>query len=1316
MPRRDGLSPRKSLRRSTREHSSRVYSLQDDQLEDNDPEYDDIYSPPTRRRSGGGGGSGYTRSGRKIHHSRYYEEDAYEGAISSEDDERRYRTRRSSNAMTYRQQVMQAIDESKRSQKAPAAKRKRIYLSDEEDDEFEAQLQVENTLPVLSTRRSSRRRTSIHVEAEGSEQEESPIRRSRRSATRLQSGDCPAENGEIGNEGAVMEGGGEPAETNADVDGMGEEGGNQEQGVGDGEDVIEKLGREEEEEGEDEEGEDQKDEEEEEDSSNAESSEESTAPRQYSLRRRQPVVHFNSGDARDRLARHERQKRLPPSGGANRHHRNRKGSSHRRRSDSDSDSDDLVLPRPDKRQARPHMHSGRGAGERGRFMPINMTEKELQSAQHILMDRMRKTDAGQGASDIDPMSVDSSVGFDQVGGLGHHIQSLKEVVLFPMLYPEVFSKFSINPPKGVVFYGPPGTGKTLVARALANECRRGANKVAFFMRKGADCLSKWVGESERQLRLLFDQAYAMRPSIIFFDEIDGLAPVRSSKQDQIHASIVSTLLALMDGLDGRGEVVVIGATNRLDSLDPALRRPGRFDRELRFSLPDLNARRQILDIHTSKWEENKPEPQTIDSIAEKTSGYCGADLKFLCTEAVLIGLRSRYPHIYMCSERLKLDIATIKVTEEHFGHAMRRITPASRRDLTIPSRPLDERTSILLGDTIDNLISLRIPQGYRCVENAMATASCELEQVVRALEPNPTVPAIRLLICGSPSLADGGQTSYVLPAILAKLDHLPVFSLSVSSLLTDGRPEEAFSHAVQAAMRASATGPCIMLLPSIDEWIKVIPVSVQHMLITCLESMTGFTPILFLSTLDSSFEHAPDFVTEVFRHANCINMNPSRKSVREKYFDHVFEPIHVPPKVFDPTAYEMPKPDDDSPDAKPTRKLNEDEQRELLKMYTALQRQMRMFFKERLARLMRDRRFAEFVDPVDPEEAEDYYEIIKNPICLSDIMEKLNKSEYNHADKFVADLCLIQFNALDYNPSNTKEGKMIRQMANSLRDAIDDFMDCELDESFVERIETVSRMLQDAGVTSTTDQLLTEIPKGFVRRKPWSMTNTLAKEIEQWKAEREAENQKVMEKLGVAVSAPSSSETVVTEDIKSEEGTSTSTEGVPASGGKKKLTKKKPVKKLKKNGSEEPEEENSEETGEETAIEDYEEAQAQKSSEELNDVEMKEDSGSLNSLDATLTPGSPPSGIAQQELIISRDAIDDVRRLCVTKSDGWSVSELERLSSVLSHTIERFRNDWNREGLPDQLSQIVTDWQAIEDPVLANGTPSLKNGSLLNGH
>ena len=152
------------------------------------------------------------------------------------------------------------------------------------------------------------------------------------------------------------------------------------------------------------------------------------------------------------------------------------------------------------------------------------------------------------------------------------------------------------------------------------------------MRKGADCLSKWVGEAERQLRLLFEEARNSQPSIIFFDEIDGLAPVRSSKQDQIHASIVSTLLALMDGMDGRGQVVVIGATNRPDAVDPALRRPGRFDREFYFGLPSLAAREKILTIMTKGWSgwDGENGVENMRGLAKLTKGYGGADLRVSC--------------------------------------------------------------------------------------------------------------------------------------------------------------------------------------------------------------------------------------------------------------------------------------------------------------------------------------------------------------------------------------------------------------------------------------------------------------------------------------------------------------------------------------------------------------------------------------------------------------------------------------------------------------------------------------------------------------
>jgi SpoVK/Ycf46/Vps4 family AAA+-type ATPase len=192
--------------------------------------------------------------------------------------------------------------------------------------------------------------------------------------------------------------------------------------------------------------------------------------------------------------------------------------------------------------------------------PLNRSRPN--DVDRLLLSGKPQLNSGKTLADTDPLAIDTSIDFSSVGGLDDHIKQLKEMVLLPLLYPEVFAKFNIAPPRGVLFHGPPGTGKTLLARALANACSTEQNKVAFFMRKGADVLSKWVGESERQLKALFEQARLVQPAIIFFDEIDGLAPVRSAKQDQIHSSIVATLLALMDGLENRGQVIVIGATNR----------------------------------------------------------------------------------------------------------------------------------------------------------------------------------------------------------------------------------------------------------------------------------------------------------------------------------------------------------------------------------------------------------------------------------------------------------------------------------------------------------------------------------------------------------------------------------------------------------------------------------------------------------------------------------------------------------------------------------------------------------------------------------
>ena len=281
-------------------------------------------------------------------------------------------------------------------------------------------------------------------------------------------------------------------------------------------------------------------------------------------------------------------------------------------------------------------------------------------------------------ADASPLAVDSSLSFSAVGGLDDHIRSLKEMVTLPLLYPEVFSRFGMKPPRGVLFHGPPGTGKTLVARALANQCSTDGRRISFFMGKGAQLLSKWLGESERQLRLIFEQARTMQPSIVFFDEFDAIAPVRSSKQDQIHSSIVGTLLALLDGLDDRGNVIVIGATNRPDAIDPALRRPGRFDRELYFPLPSVSARKAILGIHTKAWHPPLA-PGFLAALARATTGYCGADLAALCSEAALRAVRRRYPQIYDCDAKLRIKPDDISVALADFAAAMRDIVPAAAR-------------------------------------------------------------------------------------------------------------------------------------------------------------------------------------------------------------------------------------------------------------------------------------------------------------------------------------------------------------------------------------------------------------------------------------------------------------------------------------------------------------------------------------------------------------------------------------------------------------------------------------------------------------
>ncbi|BEI93938.1 uncharacterized protein CcaverHIS019_0603970 [Cutaneotrichosporon cavernicola] len=505
-------------------------------------------------------------------------------------------------------------------------------------------------------------------------------------------------------------------------------------------------------------------------------------------------------------------------------------------------------------------------------------------------------------ADADPLGVDVNVTFDRVGGLDGHINQLKEMVALPLLYPELFQQFGIIPPRGVLFHGPPGTGKTLLARALAASCSNGNQKIAFFMRKGADVLSKWVGEAERQLRMLFEEARASQPSIIFFDEIDGLAPVRSSKQDQIHASLVSTLLALMDGMDGRGQVIVIGATNRPDAVDPALRRPGRFDREFYFPLPNRDARHQIIKINTRQWEPQLPD-NMIDTLATLTKGYGGADLRALCTEAALNAIQRKYPQIYKSTDRLQVQPGSVHVQPKDFMLAVKKIVPSSARSTSSAAIQLPNQLVPLLANDLERLklaVDLALPRVKK--RTALEEAefedddgdSFEKEMMLQSLDQLRTYRP-RLLVYGA---AGSGQT-YLGPAILHHLEGFHVQSFDLASLMGDSTrtPEAAI---VQMFVEAKRHQPSIIFIPSLGQWSETLSETARSTTRALLDGISPSDPVLLLAIVDGPVSTLPPDVRAWFGFSdeNRIQLGAPTLEQRGEFFQELIDTVQRPPTAF----------------------------------------------------------------------------------------------------------------------------------------------------------------------------------------------------------------------------------------------------------------------------------------------------------------------------------------------------------------------------------------------------------------------------------
>ncbi|KAF7354684.1 AAA-domain-containing protein [Mycena sanguinolenta] len=503
-------------------------------------------------------------------------------------------------------------------------------------------------------------------------------------------------------------------------------------------------------------------------------------------------------------------------------------------------------------------------------------------------------------ADADPLGVNQNVTFDEVGGLDDHIHALKEMTLLPLLYPEVFQQFRVTPPRGVLFHGPPGTGKTLLARALAASCRTNGRQITFFMRKGADILSKWVGEAERQLRLLFEEARAHQPSIIFFDEIDGLAPVRSSKQDQIHASIVATLLALMDGMDGRGSVVVIGATNRPDALDPALRRPGRFDREFYFGLPSAEARERILTIMTRGWKGWGEEEggERVKGLAALTKGA-------LCTEAALNAVQRRYPQIYKTTERLLLKPDTIEVGLRDFMISIKKLVPAAARSSSSVAAPLPQQLTPLLGDALERVkaaITLVLPVDKKL----SALEEAEYEDVggeSGALERELTMQAMSSLRVYRPRVvlygaAGMGQT-FVGAAALHHLEGYHVQSLELGALLSDSTrtPEAAI---VQLFVEAKRHAPAVLYIPALRGWCSAVSETARATVRAMLDTLAPSDPVLLLAVVDGRFADLPRDVRAWFGvgASGRVELTSPGPTERAAFFEGLVRDVRRKPSEF----------------------------------------------------------------------------------------------------------------------------------------------------------------------------------------------------------------------------------------------------------------------------------------------------------------------------------------------------------------------------------------------------------------------------------
>jgi len=423
------------------------------------------------------------------------------------------------------------------------------------------------------------------------------------------------------------------------------------------------------------------------------------------------------------------------------------------------------------------------------------------------------------------------VSYEDIGGLEDEIQKIREMIELPIRHPELFKRIGIDPPKGVLLHGPPGTGKTLIAKAVAYE-----TEAHFKTISGPEIMSKFYGQSEENLRKVFEEAKENSPSIIFIDELDSIAPKRGEVTGEVERRVVAQLLSLMDGLEGRGEVIVIGATNRVNDIDPALRRPGRFDREIEIGVPDTDGRYEILLIHT----RGMPLHGDVDlqSMAERTHGFVGADVEALAKEAAMLAIREILPQIDLEKPIPQEILNDLQIEMINFENALSSIEPSALREVLIiqPTETWDdvgglEEAKLQLREVIE--WPLKYPELYRHLNSK---------------------PPNGILLYGPP-----GTGKTLIAKALAHETEINFISVKGPEFLSKwvGESEKAVRETFRKARSAA---PCIIFFDEIDAIAGVrgrsagsqVTEQVVSQLLTEMDGLEGLKDVVLLAATNRS--------------------------------------------------------------------------------------------------------------------------------------------------------------------------------------------------------------------------------------------------------------------------------------------------------------------------------------------------------------------------------------------------------------------------------------------------------------------------------